>query len=59
MDDLTLIVLVGFVCIATAVLGYVAGYNTVQQNAVDQKVAKWTVDNRGHVSLEWIKSNHE
>lgn len=59
MDDLTLIVFIGFVSIATALLGYVVGYNSVQQNAVDQKAAKWVVDNRGNVSLEWIKGNHE
>jgi hypothetical protein len=34
---------------------FTIGYNSMQQNAVDSNVARWTVDDKAHVNFEWIK----
>lgn len=54
IDDLTTVILVLLISLLTAIMGYVVGYNMMQQDAVDKNAAKWVVDNRGHVSLEWL-----
>jgi len=41
------IILVGFVC-------FDIGYKVMQQDAVDQNLAHWTIDNKKCVKFEWI-----
>jgi hypothetical protein len=57
LKSLTLIlsVIVITSCTLTSFIGYVTARISTQQEAVDNGVAKWTVDNKGHLGFEWIK----
>lgn len=54
-DTLVTIIVVMFGLVVFGFFGYLVGCSHIQQKAVDNNVAVWTVDNRGNVGFEWIK----
>ena len=53
-EELLTILMVISSSILVGILCYETGYQAMQQDAVNQNMAHWTIDKERHVKFEWI-----
>jgi hypothetical protein len=58
--ELKIVAVIAFIiCLFTTFIGYGAARIGTQQEAVDNGVARWTVDSKGNLGFEWINQSKQ